>query len=110
MKQAEIWYADLNPVKGTEQAGYRPVVIISGNLLNKYLKIVIACPLTSKVKNYKGNIVLEPNKQNGLVKTSEVLVFHVRSISQDRLVKKIGNISGKQLKQLKVGLDEILKY
>jgi len=110
MKQAEIWYADLNPVKGTEQAGYRPVVIISGNLLNKYLKIVLACPLTSKVKNYKGNIVLEPNKQNGLVKTSEVLVFHVRSISQNRLVKKIGNISGKQLKQLKVGLDEILKY
>ena len=36
MKQAEIWYADLNPIKDNEQAGYRPVVIISGNLLNKY--------------------------------------------------------------------------
>jgi len=110
MKQAEIWFADLNPVKGTEQAGYRPVVIISGNLMNKYLKIVIACPLTNKIKNYKGNIVLEPTKQNGLDKTSEVLVFHIRSISQDRLVKKIGNISEEQLKQLKVGLDEILRY
>lgn len=110
MKQSEIWYADLNPVKGTEQAGYRPVLIISGNLLNKYLKIVIACPLTTKIKNYKGNLVLKPTKQNGLDKTSEVLVFHVRSISQDRLVSKIGNISEEQLNQLNVGLNEILRY
>ena len=88
MKQAEIWFADLNPAKGSEQAGYRPVVIISGNLLNTYMPIVIACPLTSKIKNYKGNIVLQPTKQNGLDQISEVLVFHVRSISKNRLAKK----------------------
>ena len=41
MKQCEIWYADLNPVKGSEQKGHRPVVIISGNMLNKYLEIVL---------------------------------------------------------------------
>ena len=41
MRQKEIWYADLNPVKGREQAGYRPAVIISGNVLNKYLDFVI---------------------------------------------------------------------
>ena len=53
MKQREIWYANLNPGTGSEHQGFRPVVIVSGNLLNHYLQVVIACPLTSKIKNYK---------------------------------------------------------
>ncbi|MCK5338527.1 MAG: type II toxin-antitoxin system PemK/MazF family toxin [Bacteroidales bacterium] len=110
MKQCEIWYADLNPVKGSEQKGHRPVVIISGDLLNKYLQIVISCPLTTKIKNYKGNLILEPNKENGLTQRSEVMLFHIRSISKDRLIKKIGNISSKEFKLLKQGLDDILRY
>lgn len=110
MKQCEIWYANLNPVKGSEQKGFRPVVIISGNVVNEYLKIVIACPLTAQIKNYKGNIVLEPDAINGLSAKSEILIFHVRSISKERLIKKIGQISEKQLEKLKDGLNDILRY
>lgn len=110
MKQREIWYADLNPVKDSEQKGHRPVVIISGNMLNSFLQIVIACPLTTQIKGYKGNPILKPGKINGLSKKSEILIFHVRSISKDRLVKKIGEISNETLKELKSGLDDILRY
>ncbi len=110
MKQREIWYANLNPGKGSEQQGFRPVVIISGNMLNQYLQIVIACPLTTKLKNYKGNIVLEPNSDNGLSEKSEIMVFQIRSISKVRLINKIGAISEKQLGELKLGLDDILRY
>ena len=110
MKQAEIWYANLNPTLGSEQAGNRPVLIISGNMLNKYLEIVIVCPLTTKIKNYKGNLVIEPTKQNGLSSISEILTFHIRSISKDRLVKKVGSITEDELKQIKLGLDDILRY
>jgi len=110
MKQHEIWYADLNPIIGSEQKGYRPVVIISGNLVNTYLQIVIACPLTTQIKNYKGNIVLEPTESNGLSKPSEIMIFHIRSISKDRLVKKIGNITSDELAILKKGLNDILRY
>jgi len=110
MKQREIWYADLNPSQGREQAGYRPVVIISGNVLNKYLDIVIACPLTTKIKNYKGNIVLQPDGQNGLSEPSEILVFHIRSLSKSRLVKKLGTITQNQLNEIRQGLQDILKY
>lgn len=110
MKQCEIWYADLNPIKGSEQKGFNPVVIISGNLLNKYLQIIIACPLTTKIKGYKGNIILEPNNQNGLLKKSEVMIFHIRSISKERLVKKIGFIASKQLLEIKQGLEDIMRY
>jgi mRNA interferase MazF len=110
MKQCEIWLANLNPGKGGEQQGFRPVVVISGNLMNQYLQVIIACPLTTKIKNYKGNIVLEPNETNGLSEKSEIMIFHVRSITKDRLVKKIGSITENQLGELKQGLNEILRY
>ena len=110
MKQCELWYADLNPVKGSEQAGMRPVVILSGNLMNTYLNVVICCPLTSKIKNYKGNVILQPNETNKLTETSEIMVFHIRSLSKDRLIRKIGTISSSEYKILKQGLDDIMRY
>ncbi|WKK75110.2 type II toxin-antitoxin system PemK/MazF family toxin [Marivirga salinae] len=110
MKQAEIWNVNLNPVKGSEQAGFRPVVILSGNLANEFLRTVIVCPLTTKVKGYKGNPVLEPNIKNGLKEKSEVLVFHIRSISKDRFVNKLGEVSPDCMEQMKKTLGDILKY
>jgi mRNA interferase MazF len=110
MKQGELWYVNLSPTVGSEQAGTRPLLIISGNLLNTYLNVVICCPLTTKIKNYKGNLVLNPNKINNLSETSEVLTFHVRSVSKSRLIKKIGNVSKEELRLVKKCLDEILTY
>lgn len=110
MRQGEIWHTNLNPIKGSEQSGFRPVVIISGNLLNEHLKVVIACPLTTSVKNYKGNVVLQPDSKNQLTKASEILVFHIRSIAKERLVRKIGNITGNELALIKSGLNDILRY
>ncbi|HRN94376.1 MAG TPA: type II toxin-antitoxin system PemK/MazF family toxin [Chitinophagales bacterium] len=108
MKQGEIWQVDLNPVKGSEQAGFRPVVIVSGNLLNTYLNVVICCPLTTKIKNYKGNVVLKPNKTNNLKQTSEILTFHIHSISKERLGKKIGSIDKSELNEIHNCLNDIL--
>ena len=88
----------------------RPVVIISGNLLNQHLNVVIVVPLTTKIKNYKGNPVLAPSKTNGLKVESEMLIFHVRSVSKDRLVKKLGSIGSLELQQSIKTLNEILKY
>lgn len=110
MKQGEIWYANLNPTKGSEQAGMRPVVVLSGNLLNEYLNIVIVAPLTTKIKKYKGNPILHPTRSNGLKNESEVLVFHIRSISKNRLVKKLGKIERGELDLAVKTLNEILRY
>ena len=110
ISQGEIWYANLNPRKGSEQAGHRPVVVVSGNMLNTHLGIVIVMPLTTKIKNYKGNVVLQPNKTNGLDKTSEILIFHIRSLSKERLTKKLGRVAKSELDELKKGLDDILRY
>lgn len=110
MKQGEIWYVDLSPTKGSEQSGQRPVLIISGNLLNQHLNVVIACPLTTKIKNYKGNVILKPTKNNRLTETSEVLTFHIRSISKERFLRKVGDVEATEIAQVKVCLDAILKY
>jgi mRNA interferase MazF len=110
MKQGEIWQADLNPVKGSGQGGLRPVVIVSGNLLNSYLSVVIVAPLTSKVKRYKGNPVIKPSKVNGLEHESELLVFHIRSISKERLVKKLGSVNSAELQEAVKTLNDLLKY
>jgi mRNA interferase MazF len=110
MKQGEIWFANLNPSKGSEQAGLRPVVILSGNLLNQHLSVVIVVPLTTKIKKYKGNPVLIPTKANGLRAESEMLIFHIRSVSKDRMINKVGNIESTELERSIKTLNEILKY
>jgi mRNA interferase MazF len=110
MKQKEIWYANLNPSKGSEQKGIRPVVIISGNAMNDNTGICIILPLTSKVKNFAGCLVLEPDTKNNLKVKSEVLTFQIRIISKNRMQNKIGEITNEQLEQLKEGLLDIITY
>lgn len=110
IKQCEIWLVNLIPIRGSEQAGTRPILVVSGNLMNTHLNVVICCPLTSKIKNYKGNIILEPNKRNNLTVPSEVMTFHIRSISKERFIKRVGEISEEELKELKQYLDDILRY
>jgi mRNA interferase MazF len=107
MRQGEIWMSDLNPVIGSEQSGRRPVVILSGNLMNRFLQVIITAPLTSKIKNYQGNPILTPSSLNGLKLESELMVFHIRSISKDRLIEKIGELKEAELKQALATLTDI---
>ena len=110
MKQQEIWYADLDPIKGREQSGVRPVVIVSGNNLNDHSDLKIVCPITSQLKKYAGSLFLEKDQINGLPMDSEVLVFQIRTIDETRLIKKIGTITNLQMNKLRLYLDEILSY
>ena len=108
MKKAEIWYANLSPTKGSEQSGHRPVLIVSGNLVNTYAPVILVCPLTTKLKHYKGDLILHPTAENGLAEPSEVLAMHLRSISRDRLEKRIGKINPKELSDLRKSLQDLL--
>lgn len=110
MQQRDIYLADLNPSEGGEQAGTRPVVVISGSTMNQYFDVVIVCPLTSKVKNYASCISIKKDEQNGLATDSEIITFQVRTVSKNRLLKKVGEISEKQLNDVFKGLIEVLKY
>lgn len=78
--------------------------------MNDNYDLVIVCPLTSKIKNHRANIILQPNQENGLDYTSEILVFHVKSLSKKRLVKLRGRTSNDELDLIKINLNKILDY
>ncbi|MFT6167586.1 MAG: mRNA interferase MazF [Vicingaceae bacterium] len=108
MKKGEIWWINYSPAKGSEQSGRRPAVVVSGNILNTYAPVIYVCPITTEIKNYKGDIVLEPTSVNGLNAISEVLIMHLRSVSKNRFEFKIGEIDSKQLDELRTGIQDLL--
>lgn len=109
MRQGHIYMAYLDPSVDSEQGGKRPVVIISGNTVNKFAPNVIICPLTTSIKNYHGDVILTPNEDNGLSKKSEILNIHVRSIAKSRLKEYIGFISKIEISQTHDVLNDVFK-
>lgn len=108
MKQKEIWQVYFDPTLGSEQAGNRPAVIVSANNLNMNLDVLWVCPLSSSIHNYEGNEIISPDDINGLKQKSEVMVFHLRSISKERFKKKLGTITKKQMEAIKMTINDIL--
>lgn len=102
----EIWLANLEPVKGSEHGKIRPVVIISGNLMNDNLPIIISCPLSTIIKNYAGCVFIEKNNVNNLNADSEIISFQVRALSKQRFTKKIGQITPQQLEKVIEGVND----
>lgn len=86
------------------------MVVVSGNSMNDNLGICIACPLSSKIKKYDGCLVLTKNEINGLDQDSEVITFKIRTISGERFIRKIGEITVFELDIIKKGLNEIMTY
>jgi mRNA interferase MazF len=83
---------------------------VSGNLANQYAPVVICIPLTTTLKRYAGNPILEPNALNGLQAESEIMVIQLRSLSKKRLKRKIGRVEELIVKQLKQTIVEILTF
>lgn len=110
MKQGEIWLINLDPTVGAEIKKTRPAVIVSDDSLGKLpLKIIV--PITDWKDRYEiapWMIKIGPNSKNGLTKDSSADCFQVRSVSQERFVKKLGNISGIITDKIKVGLSRVL--
>jgi mRNA interferase MazF len=109
-RQGELWMASLDPVKGSEQSGHRPVLIVSGDLLNQNLSVRWVVPLTTKMPGYAGNPQLEPNDGNGLSQPSEVLVLHLRSMDRSRLIQRLGCVEPEVVRRVHETVGKILRY
>jgi mRNA interferase MazF len=109
MKQSEIWLIDLDPTKGAEIQKKRPAIIVNDDALGKLpLKVVV--PITDWKDRYNiapWMVQLTPNSQNGLSKDSAADCFQVRSLSQERLIKKIGSIDDNTLDDIKEALKKV---
>ncbi len=94
-----VFWADLNPVLGSEQAGLRPVLIISAEEANRVLPVIAVLPLTSYRegrKVYPTEVLLDKD-ETGLDRDSLVLAHQIRTIAKDRLQEKCGEIRDQAL-------------
>ena len=90
LKRGDIFLANLEPVKGSEQGGIRPVLIIQNDLSNKYSPVTIVASLTSKkfTKEFPTNVFLS-KKDSGLDKDSTILLNQIKTIDKRRIIKKV---------------------
>lgn len=104
IKRGQIWYADLSPVVGSEQGGYRPILIIQNDIGNKYSPTIIGAVITSR--HTKANLPTHIwlNAECGLPKESMVECEQVRTLDKRRLKDFMGQVSEEVMKEIDKGL------
>ena len=105
--RGEIRWADLNPVRGSEQAGFRPVLILSHDIFNEHSGTIIAMAITSQQQKTGFPLTLELKSSN-LPKKSWLKLSQIRTLSVERIGKVIGRASLEELNQAIEGLNEII--
>lgn len=105
--RGDIVWANLNPALGHEQAGRRPVVILSADVFNQHSGSVIAMALTSQSQQAGFPLVLELQSVN-IGKPAWAKIGQIRTLSTRRLGKKLGRVSPDELQRLVDGLNEII--
>ncbi|MBI5324786.1 MAG: type II toxin-antitoxin system PemK/MazF family toxin [Ignavibacteriae bacterium] len=110
-KSGEIWLINLNPSIGAEIRKTRPAVIVNDDELG-ILPLRIIVPLTDWKVQFASApwmVRINPSKMNNLDKSSSADCFQVRSISEERFVRKIGKLSDNDMLKIKTSLSLVLK-
>lgn len=105
--RGEIYWAHLDPTQGREQAGYRPVLILSQDVFNARSGTVIAVALTSQAPKAGFPLTLELSGQ-GLPKQSWVKISQIRTLSVTRLGEMLGQATPEEMILVIEGLNEII--
>ena len=101
IKRGDVFYADLNPVIGSEQGGIRPVLIIQNNIGNHYSPTTIVAAVTSRIKRAKMPTHVElPASKGYLAMDSVVLLEQIRTIDKKRLKEKMGHLDDDTMKNV----------
>ena len=104
INKGDVFYADLNPVIGSEQGGVRPIVILQNDIGNRYSPTTIVAPMTTKSKTYVPMHV--KLKESFLAGRSTLLLEQIRTIDKRRLLSKMGSISQESQNQIDKVLDK----
>jgi mRNA interferase MazF len=104
MKRGQIYYADLSPVVGSEQGGYRPVLIIQNDIGNKYAPTTIVAVITTRKTKADLPTHIWLNAECGLPRESMVECEQVRTLDKKRLKECVGQVSAEVMKEIDKGL------
>jgi len=105
--RGEVRWADLNPVRGNEQAGLRPVLIVSHDVFNERSGTVIAVAITSQPQRAGFPLTLELDSKD-VPKKSWIKISQIRTLSVERIGKRLGRVTPEELAQVVEGLNEII--
>ena len=105
--RGEIRWAELNPARGHEQSGRRPVIVLSHDVFNERSGTAIAIAVTSQLQKAGFPLNLEI-KTGGLPKRSWAKIGQIRTLSTERMGQRLGKISQEELAQIIEGLNEII--
>jgi len=105
--RGDILWADLDPTRGHEQAGLRPILVLSEDIFNARSGTVIAVALTSRPQRAGFPLTLELSSQQ-LPKRSWVKISQIRTLSVERLKKKMGKASPEEMDMIVDGLNELI--
>jgi mRNA interferase MazF len=93
VKRGEIWMADLNPIRGSEQAGIRPVLILQNDLVSNFSTTALTIPLTTNLRRASLPTCVRISKgDGGLVSDSVALCHQLRVLDRTRLQRKLGSV------------------
>lgn len=105
--RGEIRWADLSPTRGSEQAGRRPVLILSHDVFNQHSGTVVAVALTSQPPAASFPLTLELTGLR-LPKPSWIKISQIRTLAANRIGRRLARATPDQVAQVLEGLDEIL--
>lgn len=105
IRRGDIYYADLEPVVGSEQGGLRPVLVIQNNVGNQYSPTVIVAAITSRSKNNRQPTHIQLDAAScGLSRDSTVLLEQVRTLDRYRLSNYVGHIGSDKMVEIDAAL------
>lgn len=99
IKRGDIFYADLDPIIGSEQGGIRPVLVVQNNVGNRYSPTVVVLPVSSAKKNYLPTHIHVCGLKM-LPKDSVVLAEQIRTIDRNRLKSYVGSVGFEIMKKV----------
>ena len=103
VRRGEIWYANLNPVQGSEQAGTRPVLIFQNDRINKATTTTLVIPLTTNLKRAALPSCVQIAKGEGGLTAESVLLCHqMRVLAETRLDYKLGSVSAQIMAEAEI--------
>ena len=105
--RGEIRWADLDPARGREQAGQRPVLILSHDVFNERSGTVIAVALTSQEPRAGFPLTLE-SRARGLPKRSWIKISQIRTLASERIGRRLARASLEEVARVVEGLGEII--
>jgi|SRR3989344_2168239 len=105
VKRGDIFLVNLEPIKGSEQGGIRPVLIIQNDISNKYSPVTIVAAITSKIfdRQYPTNVSL-PKEDSKLDKDSTVLLNQIRTIDKSRIIKRVSSLNYGFMRQVELAI------